>query len=163
MSGKGNCYDNANMESFFGTLKAEHPMAPSNEGEARLGLFDYIETFYNTKRIHTSLGGLTPSEFEAERREESPEKSEKSEPDASCARPSALEFFEASEPPSTRMKDSPPGSEEPGGSDDSQSVHSEYPSASCSPAELTSVSSPQETANTSNPTINPKPPTLTHT
>jgi putative transposase len=66
MSRKGNCYDNATMESFFGTLKAEavgEQVYPSFDA-ARQHIFSYIEAFYNTRRIHTSIGGLSPQEFE---------------------------------------------------------------------------------------------------
>ena len=66
MSRKGCCYDNAAMESFFATLKTEcfQNRIPKNRAEARAMLFDYIETFYNPKRIHSALGYLSPMEFE---------------------------------------------------------------------------------------------------
>lgn len=68
LSGKGNCYDNAAMESFFKTLKAELVYLErfQTKPEARTGIFDYIEVFYNRQRLHSSLGFLTPEEFEAE-------------------------------------------------------------------------------------------------
>lgn len=58
MSRKGNCYDNAAMESFFATLKAESGCcgAYDNAEQLAAALFVYIESFYNTRRIHTSLG-----------------------------------------------------------------------------------------------------------
>lgn len=58
MSGKGNCYDNAAMESFFGTLKAEcvEGVAFRDLEQAQATVFAYIEGFYNTRRIHTSIG-----------------------------------------------------------------------------------------------------------
>ena len=58
MSRKGNCYDNAAMESFFGTLKAESCCCGlyADASELERALFVYIESFYNTRRIHTSLG-----------------------------------------------------------------------------------------------------------
>lgn len=67
MSGKGNCYDNAYAESFFSTLKAES--FPSNlifesKLEARLAIFEYIEGYYSLIRLHSSLGYMTPSQFE---------------------------------------------------------------------------------------------------
>lgn len=67
MSRKGNCYDNAAMESFFSILKAE--MLPetgsfNTRREAISELFKYIETEYNRTRIHSSLGYLSPVEFE---------------------------------------------------------------------------------------------------
>jgi len=57
MSGKGNCYDNAAMESFFGTLKAEcvQGLEYSNLEQAHQSLFAYIEGFYNTRRIRTAI------------------------------------------------------------------------------------------------------------
>ena len=66
MSRKGNCYDNAVMESFWATLKSEcfHDQIPLNRDHAQALLFDYIETFYNSKRLHSSLGYLSPLEFE---------------------------------------------------------------------------------------------------
>ena len=66
MSRKGNPYDNATMESFFGTMKTEEVQGriyPSRQA-ARLDIFSYIEAFYNTTRIHTSLAGLSPCQFE---------------------------------------------------------------------------------------------------
>jgi len=67
MSRKGNCYDNAVMESFWGTLKNEwvHHQKYQTRSQARTDIFSYIEGFYNTVRLHSSLGYLSPSEFEA--------------------------------------------------------------------------------------------------
>jgi putative transposase len=65
MSRVGNCYDNAVAESFFGTLKAEcvtHQFA--THAQARTTLFEYIEVWYNRQRLHSSLGYLSPMEFE---------------------------------------------------------------------------------------------------
>ena len=68
MSRKGNCYDNAAMESFWATLKSElqitHPF--KTEEEARLAIFDYIETFYNRCRLHSAIGYRAPLDFEAQ-------------------------------------------------------------------------------------------------
>ena len=66
MSRKGNCYDNALAESFFASLKTEAlgPLLPSTKAQARLKVFDYIEAFYNTKRLHSALGYKSPVEFE---------------------------------------------------------------------------------------------------
>ncbi len=66
MSRKGNCYDNAAMESFWATLKAEcfGSTIPATRAQARLMVFDYIETFYNTTRLHSSLGFQSPVSFE---------------------------------------------------------------------------------------------------
>jgi len=66
MSRKGNCWDNAPAESFFGILKRELVFHNRYESraQARQSIFDYIERFYNRRRIHSSLGYLTPNEFE---------------------------------------------------------------------------------------------------
>ena len=68
MSRKGNCWDNAVVESFFKTLKAE---LINNINSRRLSLeeirkecFDYIEGFYNTRRIHSALDNKSPKEYE---------------------------------------------------------------------------------------------------
>lgn len=67
MSRRGNCHDNAPTESFFGSLKAElvHGRRFETHVELRSALFDYVETFYNTRRRHTSLGFLAPDAHEA--------------------------------------------------------------------------------------------------
>jgi transposase InsO family protein len=66
MSGVGQCWDNAPMESFFGRLKCE--VAPgqmfATRDQARAELFEYLEVFYNRVRLHSSLGFLSPVEFE---------------------------------------------------------------------------------------------------
>ncbi len=65
MSRTGNCYDNAAMESFFATLKGECATQPfGSKLEARLIIFEYIEVWYNRQRLHSSLGYLSPIEFE---------------------------------------------------------------------------------------------------
>jgi transposase InsO family protein len=66
MSRKGNCWDNAVAESFFGTLKTEHVNHEryKNIEEARMSLFQFIEGFYNRKRRHSHLGNISPSQFE---------------------------------------------------------------------------------------------------
>jgi transposase InsO family protein len=66
MSRKGNFYDNAAMESFFATLKTEEfdPCPTRTRREVELRAFDYIEGFYNPRRIHLSLGGKSPMEFD---------------------------------------------------------------------------------------------------
>ena len=68
MSRKGNCWDNAPMESFFHTLKTEltHHKRYRTREEARRDIFEYIEVFYNRQRLHSSLGYKTPAEFESE-------------------------------------------------------------------------------------------------
>ena len=67
MSRKGNPYDNAVMESFYRTLKRELVEGANydNPEQARMDIFKYIETYYNTKRIHSSLNWKSPVEFEA--------------------------------------------------------------------------------------------------
>jgi len=66
MSGKGNCYDNAVVETFFKTLKAELVWRNTWQTRKRLhqALFRYINGFYNPKRRHSTLGGLSPMAFE---------------------------------------------------------------------------------------------------
>lgn len=66
MSRKGNCYDNAAMESFFHSLKVEqvHHDDYRTRDEARSVIFDYIELFYNRQRKHSTIGYLSPSVFE---------------------------------------------------------------------------------------------------
>src|SRR5262249_11981794 len=58
MSSKANCYDNAAIESFWSSLKTEslHHQSFSSRSQATLAVFDYIETFYNPKRLHSALG-----------------------------------------------------------------------------------------------------------
>jgi len=66
MSRKGNCYDNACVESFFSTLKTEliRRQRYATREEARAAIFDYIEVFYNRQRRHSTLAYKTPAEFE---------------------------------------------------------------------------------------------------
>ena len=66
MSRKGNCYDNAPMESFFATLKKElvHHETYATVAEAKASVFEFIEVFYNRVRRHSSLGYVAPAEFE---------------------------------------------------------------------------------------------------
>lgn len=65
MSGAGNCYDNAVMESFYHTLKTEllWGMPLMTRENTKLLIFDYIEVFYNRQRMHSSLGYQTPEAF----------------------------------------------------------------------------------------------------
>jgi len=67
MSGSGSCYDNAVAESFFATLKTElmEGVVFDDRNQARLAIFDYIEVFYNRKRRHSTLGYMSPLEFES--------------------------------------------------------------------------------------------------
>jgi transposase InsO family protein len=67
MSRAGNCYDNATMESFWSTLKTESGLIesePATRRKAELAVFDYIETFYNPTRRHSSIGFRSPVAFE---------------------------------------------------------------------------------------------------
>ncbi|CAH1209163.1 IS3 family transposase ISCce4 [Paenibacillus plantiphilus] len=68
MSRKGNCYDNACIESFHSVLKKEFIYCTKfqTKAQAQQEVFEYIELFYNRKRIHGSLGYLSPDRFEAE-------------------------------------------------------------------------------------------------
>ncbi len=69
MSRKGDCWDNAVAESFFGTLKTElvHHERYKTREQARLNIFDYIETFYNRRRLHSYLNYVSPEDFEKSR------------------------------------------------------------------------------------------------
>jgi putative transposase len=73
MGSVGDCYDNALAESFFATLETEliDRSAWANPTEARAAVFDYIEVFYNRIRRHSSLGNLSPEQFEERYRSES--------------------------------------------------------------------------------------------
>ncbi len=66
MSRKGNCWDNAVVESFFATFKTErvHGTTWATRAEARSAVIEWIEGWYNRERMHTSLGDLSPVEFE---------------------------------------------------------------------------------------------------
>lgn len=66
MSAKGNCYDNAPMESFFHTLKTEHIFFCNylTREQAKRSIFEYIEVFYNRQRLHSALNYLSPVVFE---------------------------------------------------------------------------------------------------
>ena len=67
MSRKGDCYDNAVVESFFATLKREliDGRVLHMRQEAEQEIFAFIEIFYNRQRLHSSLGYLSPAQFEA--------------------------------------------------------------------------------------------------
>jgi putative transposase len=66
MSRRGNCWDNAPMESFFASLKKElvHDEDYATREQARVSIFEYIEAFYNRVRRHSSLGYVAPAEYE---------------------------------------------------------------------------------------------------
>lgn len=66
MSRKGNCWDNACVESFFGTLKREliYHRHYATRDEAKQDIFEYIEVFYNRQRRHSTLGYHSPAEYE---------------------------------------------------------------------------------------------------
>lgn len=67
MSRKGNCYDNASMESFWSTLKHELVYRRNflTRAEAQTAIFDYIECFYNRSRLHSALGYKSPLDYES--------------------------------------------------------------------------------------------------
>lgn len=67
MSAKGNCYDNAAMESFWATLKTDLRIVEpfKTKEDARRAVFDYIETFYNRFRLHSALGYRSPLDYES--------------------------------------------------------------------------------------------------
>jgi putative transposase len=66
MSGRGNCYDNAPMKSFFQTFKTELIYQTNflKRQDAKRAIFEWIEEFYNRQRIHSSVGFKTPVDFE---------------------------------------------------------------------------------------------------
>jgi putative transposase len=64
MSRRGNCYDNAVMESFFSTVKTELADRFDTGGDAKIALFNYIEVFYNQRRRHSTLGQISPAAYE---------------------------------------------------------------------------------------------------
>jgi putative transposase len=66
MSGVGQCWDNAPVESFFASLKRElvHDESYTTRDEAKASIFEYVEAFYNRVRLHSSLGYLSPEQFE---------------------------------------------------------------------------------------------------
>jgi transposase InsO family protein len=71
MSGKGDCYDNAVAESFFSTLEFELLMQNDwdTREDARRAIFRYIETWYNPRRRHSTLGYLSPAAYEEQLQE----------------------------------------------------------------------------------------------
>ena len=66
MSGVGQCWDNAVVESTFGSLKRElvHHESYATREEARASVFEYVEVFYNRVRRHSTLGDVSPVEYE---------------------------------------------------------------------------------------------------
>jgi putative transposase len=66
MGSRGDCYDNAVAESFIATLKKElvHGRSWPSKAELRTEVFEYIEVFYNRRRRHSTLGFLSPAQFE---------------------------------------------------------------------------------------------------
>ncbi len=66
MSRRGNCWDNAPLESFFATLKKDllRDAAFATRRQAQVAIFDYIEGFYNRRRLHSALGYLSPAQYE---------------------------------------------------------------------------------------------------
>ena len=71
MSAKGDCYDNACMESFFATLKKElvHRTRYKTREEAKIAIINYIETWYNSERLHSCLDYMSPMEYEKHHRQ----------------------------------------------------------------------------------------------
>lgn len=67
MSRRGNCYDNATMESFWSTLKHEliYRRRFATRDDAASAIFDYIESFYNRSRLHSALGFKSPLAYES--------------------------------------------------------------------------------------------------
>ena len=121
MSAKGNCYDNATMESFFGVLKREEldRWEMPDLAAVRSRVFDYIETYYNRCRIHTALG-MSPAAFES----------------TTVSKTPSAEFSEASIAPQVGHEKAGKLTPRPR----PVVAISKYPSARCSPAEPASVS-----------------------
>lgn len=70
MSRRGDCYDNAPSESFFATLKGELEIDTyPTRAQAKTAIFEFIEVFYNRKRLHSALGNRSPEQFEATQRD----------------------------------------------------------------------------------------------
>jgi len=99
MSRRGNCYDNAVTESFFGTLKTElvHHESYATREAARQSLFEYIEVFYNRKRRHSTLGYISPAEYETQL-ETSAQAIRRSEADTALAESSVPEHCDRARP-----------------------------------------------------------------
>ena len=72
MSRRGNCHDNAVMESFFSTVKTELADRFDSCGDAKMALFDYIEVFYNQRRRHSTIGQISPAAYEQRARAAAP-------------------------------------------------------------------------------------------
>ena len=135
MSAQGNCYDNAVMESFFGTLKAEETGPYANTHSARRGIFDYVETYYNRQRIHTSLDGQSPEAFEHRYWEAATE----------APQPAASEeFSEACEAPLVEEVEGLELCAENSSPQDQWSHPPKYSLEGCSPAEPSSASLEKE-------------------
>ncbi len=67
MSRKGNCWDNAPMESFFGSMKTEldiDHVTFETRRQARAAIFSFLETFYNRRRLHSAIGYRSPDQWE---------------------------------------------------------------------------------------------------
>ena len=66
LSRQGNCWDNAAMESFFSSMKTERTARKTyrSRDEAKADVFDYIERFYNAKRRHSTIGYVSPIDYE---------------------------------------------------------------------------------------------------
>jgi transposase InsO family protein len=66
MGAKGSCFDNAVLESFHATIKKDliHRRSWPTKADARVAVFEYIEVFYNRRRRHSTLGYLSPADFE---------------------------------------------------------------------------------------------------
>jgi putative transposase len=99
MSRRGNCYDNAVMEAFFSSVKSETADRFASCGDAKMELFDYIEVFYNQRRRHSTLGQISPAEFERRQHEEGVEPMENRQERG---------FPQAPHPSSLLMKEEPP-------------------------------------------------------
>jgi putative transposase len=97
MSRRGNCHDNAVMESFFSTVKTELADRFDSCGEAKMALFDYIEVFYNQRRRHSTIGQVSPAAYERRAHEEGMDAMENRPERGFPPRPHPSVFSEAEE------------------------------------------------------------------
>jgi putative transposase len=102
MSRRGNCWDNAVMESFFSTIKGELGEHFDSNGDAKMELFDFIEVFYNQRRRHSTLGQISPAAFERRALEEGVDAMETRPERGFPQRPHPSVFFEKEEPRATQ-------------------------------------------------------------
>ena len=92
----GDCFDNAMAESFFATLECEliDRRAFRTHAEARMAIFEFIEGWYNTARLHSALGYLSPNEFERRAADQAPPTDNEDHRDQTTREPSRIDRAE---------------------------------------------------------------------